>query len=168
MEAPAADHRGDLIGLYDRAVGEVHGYLARRCPASDADDLTAETFMAAVDSIERGAVDRVTTAWLVGIARHKLVDHWRRLERDQRRLRAVEGTLQSEDDPWDPVVDRRVADETLARLKPMHRLVLSLKYLDELPVAEIAGLIERSPNGVEALLTRAKAEFRVAYNEGVA
>ena len=39
MEAPAADHRGDLIGLYDRAVGEVHGYLARRCPASDADDL---------------------------------------------------------------------------------------------------------------------------------
>ena len=45
--------------------------------------------MGAVDSVTRGRVDDVTTAWLIGIARHKLVDHWRRVERDQRRLTAV-------------------------------------------------------------------------------
>ena len=156
-----------MVGLYDRAVVEVHGYLARRCPRADADDLTADTFMAAVDSINRGVVERVTTPWLIGIARHKLVDHWRRVEREQRRLHAVEGHLETEDDPWDPVVDRRVAEQTLGRLMPMHRLVLSLKYLDELTVSEIAALIDRSTNGVEALLTRAKAEFRRAYEEGV-
>ena len=45
--------------------------------------------MGAVDAVRRVASTTVTTAWLIGIARHKLVDHWRRVERDQRRLTAV-------------------------------------------------------------------------------
>jgi DNA-directed RNA polymerase specialized sigma24 family protein len=28
----------------------------------------------------------MTVAWLIGVARHKLVDHWRRLEREERAL----------------------------------------------------------------------------------
>ncbi len=43
----------------------------------------------AVDNVRRGVVGHVTTAWLIGIARHKLIDHWRRMEREQRRLEAV-------------------------------------------------------------------------------
>lgn len=164
MNAVAArDPRDDLLALYDAAVIEVHGYLVRRCPRDDADDLTAETFMAAVDSINRGVVDGVTTAWLIGIARHKLVDHWRRTEREQRKLRAVEDEGVDRDDPWDPVIDRRVAADVLAELTPLHRTVLSLKYLDALSVAEIATTIDRSTGGVEALLTRAKAAFRAHY-----
>ena len=167
MEAVAGPNPADdLLRLYDSAVVEVHGYLARRCPAGDAEDITSETFMAAVDSIRRGVVDQVTTAWLMGIARHKLVDHWRRTEREQRRLTAVEGHYQAGVDPWDPVIDREHAESVLSQLSPLHRLVLTLKYFDGLRVAEIGELLERSGAGVEALLTRAKAAFRLTYEGG--
>ena len=68
-----------LLSLYDGAVGEVYGYLFARCRNREtAEELTADVFMAAVDSIRRSTVAEVTMAWLIGIARHKLVDHWRR------------------------------------------------------------------------------------------
>ena len=50
-----------------------------------AEDLTAEVFLAAVRSVRAGKVERVTVAWLIGIARHKLVDHWRAQEREEAR-----------------------------------------------------------------------------------
>jgi RNA polymerase sigma-70 factor (ECF subfamily) len=67
-----------LLSLYDKALPEVYGYLLARCgtPAV-AEDLTAETFLAAVDAVRRDRPPQITTGWLVGVARHKLADHWR-------------------------------------------------------------------------------------------
>ena len=115
-----------LLAIYDDAVVDVFGYFHRRCRnRSVAEDLTTETFLAAVESIERGVVTTVSVAWLVGIARHKLVDHWRRLEREQRRLVAV----------------------------------------DDLPVAQVAQLLDRTVHATEALLVRARRASRARYEE---
>jgi len=51
----------------------------------------------------------------------------------------------------------------LAGLGPHHRAVLTLRYLDGLPVREVAEQLDRTPGAVEALLTRAKAAFRARY-----
>ena len=67
--------------LYDEALPHVYGYLARRCGnAATAEDLTVETFLAAV--IASGIGPEVTVSWLIGTARHKLVDHWRQAGRN--------------------------------------------------------------------------------------
>ena len=51
----------------------------RRCgPPALAEDLTAETFLAAVDAVRGSDPPSVTLPWIMGVARHKLVDHWRR------------------------------------------------------------------------------------------
>ena len=77
------DERAQLLNLYDDAMPAVYGYLQRRCrDRTTSEDLTTEVFLAAVDSINRSAVDDVTVAWLIGIAHHKLVDHWRRMDRE--------------------------------------------------------------------------------------
>ena len=82
---PAVDHGTRLLEIYDDAVGEVFTYLRARCGnRAVAEDLTADTFLAAVGQIRSGRVDRVTIAWLIGIARHKLVDEWRRTARRPR------------------------------------------------------------------------------------
>ncbi len=74
-----------MAAIYDRALPQVYGYLLPRCgSAAVAEDLTAETFMAAVAATRRNGAPEVTVAWLVGVARHKLVDHWRRVAREQR------------------------------------------------------------------------------------
>ena len=169
MSASADDlpgrHGLDLLALYDDALPAVYGYLLHRCRnATVAEDLTAETFMAAVESIRRGRVSSVTTAWLVGIARHKLVDHWRRIEREQRNLRAVDDPVAT-DDPWDAELDAFAARDTLERLGAHHRAALTLRYVDDLSVPEVAAVLDRTLHATEALLVRARRAFRDEYEE---
>ena len=67
----ATTHEGDaLVALFERALPEVYHYLLHRCRRrAVAEDLTSETFLAAVAAIRRGAVDEPSTGWLIGIAR---------------------------------------------------------------------------------------------------
>ena len=53
----------------------------------------------------------------------------------------------------------------LATLGPHHRSALTLRYLDGLPVREVAALFGRTEGATEVLLVRAKAAFRAAYPE---
>ena len=163
----APDPASVLLALYDDAVVDVHGYLFARCRNREvAEDLTSEVFMGAVDGIRRAIPTEVTTAWLIGIARHKLVDHWRRAERDERRLHAVAGdptAASPSDDPWEAELDALAAQDALEQLDANHRAVLTLRYLDGLPVPEVAAVMDRTVYATEALLTRAKRAFRDTY-----
>jgi RNA polymerase sigma-70 factor (ECF subfamily) len=162
----AADPAGALLELYDRALPQVYGYLVSRCGSAPiAEDLTSETFLAAVEGIEKGTLEEPSTAWLVGVARHKLVDHWRRRERDERRLALLEGQVEPEEDPWDQHLDATRARETLAGLAPHHRSALTLRYVDGLPQAQCAEHLGRTEHATEALLVRARRAFRKAYGE---
>ncbi len=166
-QAAAGDPRTGLLTLYDAALPEVYGYLLHRCGRTAlAEDLTAETFLAAVDAVRKERPPPLSTGWLIGIARHKLVDHWRRLAREERTLSAVadDPTLQPRsDDPWDAQLDSLQAHETLLALAPQHRTALTLRYLDDLPVSEVARLMDRTLHATEALLVRSRTAFRDSY-----
>lgn len=88
----------DLVALYDEALPHVYGYLLSRCGnVSTAEDLTSETFLVAADAVHRTPMTPLTApltkplsqAWLFGVARHKLADHWRRQARESSRIRAL-------------------------------------------------------------------------------
>jgi RNA polymerase sigma-70 factor (ECF subfamily) len=163
----AADQRAELLALYDRALPQVYGYLLPRAGVTAvAEDLTAETFLAAVTAVQKGTVPDLTVAWLVAVARHKLVDHWRRQGREERRLHALEGGVQPWDDPWDTELDVSRARSVLATLGSHHRAALTLRYLDGLSVPEVAEQLDRTVHATEALLVRARVAFRRAYEEG--
>jgi RNA polymerase sigma-70 factor (ECF subfamily) len=165
-EATTADQGPALLALYDQALPDVYGYLLRRCDSpTTAEDLTAETFLAAVAAVQKGTVERLTAAWLVGVARHKLVDHWRRRARDERNLAAVADEVVEAEDPWDAELDASVAHTVLASLGPHHRAALTLRYLDGLSVPEVAKLLGRTVHATEALLVRARLAFRRAYGD---
>ncbi len=156
-----------LLDVYDDAVPQVYGFLRPRCDSDQvAEDLTAEVFLAAVTAVRRGTVGELSTAWLVGVARHKLVDHWRRQARDDRKLQLAADQPAVPDDPWDAQLDAIRAHEVLAALDVHHRSALTLRYLDDLPVAEVADFLGRSLHATEALLTRARSAFRRAYEKG--
>ena len=168
-EPDVADQGATLLAIYDRALPQVYGYLAARCGGpSLAEDLTAETFLAAVSAVQRRTVPDLTVAWLIGVARHKLVDHWRRREREERRLEAVRDSASGIDDPWDATLERDRAREVLGQLGAHHRAALVLRYLDGRPVPEVAVHLDRTVHATEALLVRARRAFRAAYTEGEA
>lgn len=154
----------DLVDIYPTALPQVYGYLLPRCGSvAVAEDIAAETFMAAVDGLERGAAPVPSVAWLIGVARHKLVDHWRRVEREERNL--VSTASDEVDDPWPGVIDVDSLHAVLTRLPPPQRTALVLRYLDGLAVAEVAGYVGRSVHATETLLVRARSTLRRVYLE---
>jgi len=160
-EAPRA-----LLGLYDEALPVVYGYFVRRCgDRATAEDLTSETFLAAMDAARKDVPPPITVPWLVGVARHKLADHYRR--RHDRFSVPVADLPEVVDpvDDWDAAVDRIVAESVLARLSDQHRTVLALRYMDDCSVPECAELIGRTVHATEALLVRARRAFRQQYPE---
>jgi RNA polymerase sigma-70 factor (ECF subfamily) len=155
-----------LLAMYDRALPQVFGYLRTRVGTeATAEDLTAETFLAAVQAIERRTVPDLTVAWLIGVARHKLVDHWRREAREARHLRSLPDESVVEDD-LDERFERARAREVLEELGAHHRAALTLRYLDGLSVPQVADHLDRTVHATEALLVRARNAFRVAYARG--
>jgi len=164
-EASATDQADPfqrLRAMYPEALPEVYGYLRHRSgdPAL-AEDLAAETFLQAARSLRDGTTAVVTTGWLVTVARHKLIDHWRGQSRTERALRAVEGEGRADD--WDERLDGMLAMDTLRSLRAQHRAALTLRYVDDMPVAEVAEQLGRTVHATEALLVRARAAFRRAY-----
>lgn len=165
MDALSAPDLGaTFLSLYDEALPAVYGYLRRRVSSeSVAQDLTSETFLAAVTSIQTGVTLHVSVAWLMGIARHKLLDHFRRVARDERNLRAVAVDAVVHDDPWTETLRHDVTSQTLAELGLHHRSALTLRHLDGLSVPEVAQVLGRTVHATEALLVRARIAFRSTY-----
>lgn len=164
QSSPAGDAPITLRSLYDEALPHVYGYLLSRCGQRDlAEELTAETFLAGVDAVRKEQPPVPSTAWLIGVARHKLADHWRRQAREQRHLRSVAEPSDAVEDPWDERLDALRARDVLHQLAAHHRAALTLRYVDDLPVPEVAVLLGRSLHATEALLVRARRAFRRAY-----
>jgi RNA polymerase sigma-70 factor, ECF subfamily len=155
-----------VVAIFGEALPRVYGYLLPRCgSAALAEDLTAETFLAAVAASRQGGLAEVNVGWLVGVARHKLVDHWRRLEREQRSLAAAEPERIEVEDPWEDWFDAEAAHAALARLSVTQRAALSLRYLDGLSVADVAEHLGRSLHATETLLVRSRNALRRQYAE---
>ncbi len=147
--------------FYEVALPRVFGYLVHRCGSvALAEDLTQETFLAAVAELKKGRGVDAPLPWIFGIARHKLLDHYRREKRAARHTGEV----------LEPVLlpvetDDRVLS-ALAAVPPAQRIALLLRHADGLSVPEVAAALGRSVEAVESLLARGRSGFRRAYGEG--
>jgi len=147
---------------YDLAAPRVYAYLVGRAgSAMLAEELTQQT------STFDGRADAVP--WLVGIARHLLANHFRALEREERRRERMvlrELTVGDEDAEWRSIRRRDAVARALRSLPAMQRAVLVLRFFDRLPVRDIATEIGRSESATESLLGRARAAFERAFEGG--
>lgn len=155
--------------FYDDALPHIYGYFLHRCGGSVtvAEDLTQETFAAAVAELAKDRRVTAPTAWIGGIARHKLLDHYRREERVER---SVAAAWEAEQLETQLVVQntheaRERAVRALASVAASQRAVLVLCYVDGYSVAEVARLLDKTIEAVESLLARGRQSFKRAYVE---
>jgi len=155
--------------FYDDALPEVYGYLLHRSGGvrTVAEDLTQETFLVAVRAVQRGDSEMVTVPWLIGVARHKLLDHFRGRARDSRKLRLLQGAAAVDDEmvDWQRQPSREQALAALAELPPSQRAAMVLRYFDDLPVPEVARALGRSVHATESLLARGRDGFKRRFLE---
>src|SRR5262245_23042092 len=73
--------------VYEASVGHVYGFLVRRCDRETAQDLTQEVFLQLARRVRDGdCVSGLGPAWLLSVARSRLVDH---IRAEQRRVRKL-------------------------------------------------------------------------------
>src|SRR5437016_2598354 len=128
LQRAIADDAG-FDSWYRRSLPRVYSYLLSRGggDVALAEDLTQQTFIAAIDQRSRfdGRSDTIT--WLCGIARHKLADHFRAIERDERRQRRMQVRqieLDGERRTELGLEDRTMIAEVLRSLPSSQRAVL--------------------------------------------
>jgi RNA polymerase sigma-70 factor (ECF subfamily) len=74
----AGGDAGAFAELYNRHVTRIYRYhLARTGDAEDAQDLTSQTFLAALESVRTFRGTTTFASWLFGIASHKVGDYYR-------------------------------------------------------------------------------------------
>lgn len=150
-----------FVELYERTVADVYSYLASRVgDRGVAEDLTQEVFVVGARRSSDG--DRVDLAWLIGVARHKLVDHWRARGREDRNLALAHSMTRGPADDTGAFEPGRAA-LVLSDLNPNYRTALVLRHVDGLTVSAVADHLGRSVEATEQILSRARAAFRDKY-----
>lgn len=155
--------------LYDRYFAEIYRYVASRLGPDIADDLAAETFLAAFRSRRRYDVAQGSArSWLYGIATNMIGRH-RRAE--ARRYRALARTppggpeYGEEDRIAEQVSARQLRPalmQALAGLPAGDRDVLLLISVGGLSYDEVATALAIAPGTVGSRLNRARRKVRAA------
>jgi RNA polymerase sigma-70 factor (ECF subfamily) len=158
---------GRFRAFYEDALPRIYGYFLHRCGGSVpvAEDLTQETFLASVDELRKGRRPQTPIPWIYGIARHKLLDHYRRQARAEQPLADVELALDESPFPVQDDGGRERAVAALAAVPTSQRTVLVLCYLDGFTAAEVGDELGKSTAAVHSLLERGRESFKRAYLE---
>jgi RNA polymerase sigma-70 factor (ECF subfamily) len=144
--------------------------------AEDAQDLTQEVFIKAYRNLDAyDAAKSALPTWLTAIARHALIDHFRRTK-DRRRTDSLDTLLEREDggptaglqvEDHRPRPDRtlavrdtqRVVQAAIQQLTPDYREVIILRDLQDMDYAEIATLLSLPEGTVKSRISRGRAEL---------
>lgn len=165
-EILAARARADVDAfaeLYRRYVARVYRYhLVQIGNIKDAEDLTSQTFMAALDGIDRYRRDGMFAAWLMGIARRQNALFFRN--------RKPETSLDQADQlpARQPSVDSMVMKkltlqqvrQALNLLSPERAEALALCFFAALTPAEAGRVLGKSEASVKMLISRGLQDLR--------
>jgi RNA polymerase sigma factor (sigma-70 family) len=139
--------------FYQKTAPALRSYIARVCGSIDnADDILQEVFMRFLQKAPSDLGEAAMRGYLYRTAESLIVDQWRRSKREQQRdlaassQRAAVAYSQDDND----------IHRALAQLRPQHRLLLWLAYVEEFDHREIAKAAGVKDKSVRVLLFRAR------------
>ena len=150
----------------------VYSYVRRRVMphAETAEDLVQEVFLAAWHSLANFRGEASLRHWLLGIARHKIEDYYRKRLREPEMPDEIDETLPEliviprYEEQLDLVSNVEKTHRVLARLPEKYGLVLLWRYLEQRSAREMAQLTGKTEKAIERLLARARDHFRKEWN----
>jgi RNA polymerase sigma-70 factor, ECF subfamily len=154
--------------LYERYRDAIYRFcLARTGSAHDAEDLTADVFVKALQSIDRYQ-DRGLpfAAFLYRIARNAAIDRSRTVKQPL----SVDGLLvepaskQNVEAEATLQVERSILLAALARLKPEHRDVIVMRFIEGYAALEVAQLLGKTEGAIRTLQHRALERLRKEFD----
>ena len=148
-------------GLYKLYVEQVFRYLYSRLGnVHEAEDITAQTFLAAFESFDKFRQDGRFASWLFTIARNKAMDHFRQ-RKNSVSIDEVE-EVPIENDPLHGLIQSEQAaalSKLIQVLPEEERELLRLRFLAEMSFPEIAHLLHRNEEAVKKSVYRLLARL---------
>lgn len=163
--AQAQTDRQAFAHLYDHYVARIYAYAYRQTQdVATAQDITAVTFEKALRHLDQFEWQgKSVAAWLYRIAHNEAMQHHRR----QRWLRplqwltsAAAGTNRQPETAVLHHEHHTLLHQALQTLPPRDKAILTLRFFEELTTAEIAEILNCSPNNVYVRLHRALKRLR--------
>jgi len=168
-ERAAALDPAALSEIYDLFSGKIYSYIYHRTgDGAASEDLTGEVFVRMLEAIQQ---DRTWTAtlqgWLYRIAHNLVVDHFRRQsKRDGPEL----------DERWmAPVMPAQTFEglfysnqlrAAMRHLTEEQQQVIVLKFVEDLPNAQVAEILGKTEGAIKALQHRGLAALRRVMDDG--
>ena len=151
--------------LYDQHFDKIFRYIYVRLKnQAESEDLTQEVFIKAINAIGSYKYEGAPFAsWLFRIAHNQVIDFVRK--RDKQKTAPLDEALNYAGNE-DPVASTEyrldVAEliEAIGQLPPAQREVVSLRFIADLPIAEVAKILGKSQGTIKALQFNATASLR--------
>ena len=155
-----------LGAVYDQYADRIYAYIYRRVGRAEvAEDLTGQVFMRMLEAIRRDQGWRSSfSGWLYRIAHNLVVDYYRRRGRvtlididEATPIRATEG------DPvrsTESLLNREQLRAALFQLTEEQAEVITLRFMEERSIAEVADLMDKTEGAIKALQYRAVLALR--------
>ena len=149
--------------LYSRYLDRVYRFVVVRTGSvQDAQDLTSQTFLAALEHIASFRSQGSFGGWLFGIARHKIIDHYRQ-QRGDAPLEVADELADPVPEP-EQVIDQRLqvsrVSHVLASLDPQQAEAIALRIFGQLSAAEAGQVMGKSAAAVRMLVHRGLRTLR--------
>ncbi|HMB24858.1 MAG: RNA polymerase sigma factor [Chloroflexota bacterium] len=149
--------------LYDLYVQRVYRYCYyRTSSATEAEDLTAQIFLAALEGMPHYRQDGRFAGWLFAIARKKVADYHRRRPHAAQSLEEVNLPPIQTDLAMEVETSQRRERlrQLLQALAEEERELIHLRYVAELSFAEIANILHKKEEAVKKTLYRLIARLK--------
>ncbi len=136
-------------------------YFVRRLDSggSNIDDILQDIWLSVYKKIHKLKDAQSFGVWLYRIARNKVYDGFRRKDRFIR-LPEDEYPVQVSDEPVFDANDAEKLHRALSKLKPYHREVLTLCFIEQMPYQSIADVVGCSIGTVRSRIFYAKQSLR--------
>jgi len=152
--------------VYDQYADRIYAYIYRRVGQAEvAEDLTGQVFMRMLEAIRRGQGWRSSfSGWLYRIAHNLVIDYYRRRGRvtlvDIDEAAPIRATLGDPVRSAETQLNREQLRAALFQLTEEQAQVITLRFMEERSIAEVADLMDKTEGAIKALQYRAVLALR--------
>jgi len=157
--------------IYNQCIDKIYRFIFLKVNSEEiAQDLTSETFLRGWESFQQNKEIENPQAFLYQIARNLVTDFYR----EKGRTQFVSPEIVSIADPNPGIEEKAVFNSDLDRvrailadLKEDYQNVIIWHYLDDLPIPEVAKMLDRSEEATRVLLHRALKALKNELNQSI-
>lgn len=158
-----------IVAFYQEYSPRILRYLKNHVPFDEAKEILNDVFLEAVDSYPTLRDRSNVKAWLYKIAHNKVVDFYRKKKIKSFLLSQIpylDILAQEIHQPEFIMEKNKIRDNIQSAMKKIsqkYRTILRMHYEEQMPVKQIAIVLNLSPKAAESLLFRARKSFMKAY-----